>query len=179
MEGETVARTLGEGFRLFLETLTAVGGEAGVTQDQRENIRECLGDNFGLYAFFLSGAFLNGTSVRGCSSVDYFAAIGYDRIPDDSTSLLDRVGDALDKRFPNARVVVRFPAVVVSLGAEDSDIGSEKIITVIPAKLVGRTDGGHRVYEIADGAGGWMRASPDAHMPVSAPCRRTPGPRSR
>ncbi len=153
-----MARTLDEGFRLFLDSLTPVGSESDAARNHRESIKECLDSSFGLYAFFLGGSFQNGTSVRECSDVDYFASIVHDSIPDDSASFLAEVGDALDKRFPNTGVAVSDRAVVVPSGSDGNET-----IRVIPANLIGQTSGGHRIYALADGTGGWMKSSPGAH----------------
>ncbi|MDY7079098.1 MAG: nucleotidyltransferase [Chloroflexota bacterium] len=153
-----MTKTLDEGFRLFLDSLTPGKDELYATEDHRENIKECLNDNFGLYAFFPSGSFLNGTSIRGHSSVDYFASIDNGSIPDDSTSLLATVGHALDEQFPHTGVTVRSTSIVVPSGSDD-----QGAIRVIPAKLAGQTRAGHRVYRVPDGTGGWMKSSPDGH----------------
>ncbi len=157
-KGVMVARMIDEGFRLFLDSLIPGDDESYVAEDCREDIKECLDDNFGLYAFFPGGSFLNGTSIRGYGGVDYFASVDFDSVPDDSVSLLAAVSDALDRRFPNTGVAVRAPAVVVPLGVDGG-----KTIGVIPARLAGQTSDGYRIYAIADGTGGWMKSSPDAH----------------
>jgi hypothetical protein len=163
MERETVAKTLGEGFRQLLDTLVPTGSELGFIEEQREDIKDCLDDRFGLYAFFLSGAFLNDTNLPGYSSLDYFASMDHDDMPDDSSAFLSMVGETLAERFPNAGVAVRSPTVEMSFGADGLDAGGDRILKVIPAKLIGRTEGGYRLYEVADGTGGWVKASPDAH----------------
>jgi hypothetical protein len=101
---------------------------------------------------------LNGKSIRGRSSLDYFASIDDGSIPDDSASLLAEVGRVLGERFPNTGVAVRSTSVVTPSGADGSEA-----IRVVPARLAGQTRDGYRVYEVADGAGGWMRSSPDGH----------------
>ncbi len=153
-----MARMIDEGFQLFLDSLIPGEDESYVAEGYREDIKECLNDNFGLYAFFPGGSFLNGTSIRGCSGVDYFASVDFDSIPDDSASFMANVSDALDRRFPNTGVAVRTPAVVVPLGVEGNEA-----VSIIPARLAGQTSDGYHVYAIADGAGGWMKSSPDAH----------------
>jgi len=152
-----MVRTLDAGFQLLLDRLVVDDRESDATKAHRERIKECLDSAFGLYAFFRGGSFHNGTSVRGYSDLDYFASIEHDKMPDDSTLFLSEVGDALGKRFPNVSLALRAPAIVVPCAA-----ASDAAISVIPAKLVGQTGDDHRIYEIVDGAGGWMKASPDA-----------------
>jgi hypothetical protein len=149
---------LGDGFRLFLDSLAPDRGMPDVPEDCRERIMDCLEDNFGLYAFFLGGSRLSDTHIRGYGGVDYFASIGSDRLPADSDSFLIGVGRALDECFPDRGVVVKAPAIVVPT---DPDGGGT--VRVIPARLAGRIPAGYRVYTVADGFGGWMTSSPDAH----------------
>lgn len=152
-----MVKVLDEAFRLLLDQLTPADGESDAVRHHRERIKEYLDSEFGLYAFFRGGSFHNGTSIRGYSNVDYFASIDHDRIADVSTLFLSEVREALETRFPNVGVAMRAPAIVVPCGAEGNEA-----LSVIPAKLVGQTGDGHRIYEIADGADGWMKASPDA-----------------
>jgi len=63
----------------------------------------------------------------------------------------------LDTRFPNTGVAVDCPAVVVPFGTRRSEVTE-----IVAADHVGESNG-FKVYEIADCAGGWMKASPDAH----------------
>lgn len=157
MKGDRVVRTLDAGFQLLLEMLVPDERDTDALRRHRERVKECLEHDLGLYAFFPGGSFHNGTSVRGYSHRDYFASVDHDRIPDDSTAFLARVRDVLHERFPGTALAARAPAIAVPCAAD-----SAATIHVIPAKLVGQTGDGHRIYEIADGAGGWMKASPDA-----------------
>ncbi|MEE8392062.1 MAG: nucleotidyltransferase [Anaerolineae bacterium] len=119
---------------------------------------DCLDGNFGLYAFFLGGSLLSDTRIRGHGGVDYFASIGDDRLPDDSDAFLIEVGRALDECFPGEGVTVKAPAIIVPIGSNDGGV-----VRIVPAKLAGQTSTGHRLYAVADGMGGWMTSSPDAH----------------
>jgi len=150
-----LAKTLDEGFQLFLDSLLSNDSRPAVSE-HREIIRECLDSEFGVYAFFLAGSFLSDTNIRGYGGVDYFVSIGEDSIPDDSNVLLDQVEQALAACFLG--VVTRAPAVEVPFGA-----GESEVIRVVPARLAGQTGDGHRLYAVADGMGGWMSSSPDAH----------------
>lgn len=153
-----MATTVDGGFRDFLSRLTPLGGESDAAKKHRKSIQDCLESNFGLYRFFRSGSFGNGTSIRGHSDVDYFASIHSDSIPDSSTWFLTKVRNALDSRFSNTGVHVSTPAVVVPFGKD-----GRETTEVVPAKYVGKTDDDHSIYKIADGSGGWMKASPEAH----------------
>jgi hypothetical protein len=157
-EGVTVARTLDDGFRLFLDSLMPEGDGPSVPMDCRDSIIECLDDHFGLYAFFLGGSFLSDTHIRGHSDVDYFASVGDDRLPHDPEAFLSQVGHALDECLPDGSVTVRAPAVIVSVGPDGGGV-----VRVVPTRLAGQTPAGHRIYTVVDGLGGWMTCSPDVH----------------
>jgi hypothetical protein len=89
--------------------------------------------------------------------VDYLACLPTDQLTQVSTSTLVKVRGALGNRFPNTGVAVSCPAVVVPFGTRKSEITE-----IVPADYMGESNG-FKVYEIADCAGGWMKASPDAH----------------
>jgi hypothetical protein len=71
---------------------------------------------------------------------------------------LRKVRDVLDTRFPNTGVHVDTPAIVVPFGTDSSESTE-----VIPADFIKEDEKGNIIYEIADGSGGWMRSSPEAH----------------
>ncbi|MFH1560279.1 MAG: nucleotidyltransferase [Chloroflexota bacterium] len=153
-----MAKTVEEGFRVFLSRLTPLVWESEAAQRHRQSIQACLKSNLGLNEFFRSGSFGNGTSIRGNSDVDYIASIPRDAIPRNSSTFLAKVRNALSRRFLNTRVRVKTPAVVVPFGVNGSETTE-----VIPAYFVSKSQKDYRIYEIANGAGGWMRTSPDAH----------------
>lgn len=150
-------RTIDEGFRDFLPRLTPSGTESEGAKKHRASIEACLSNNYGLKRFVRIGSFGNGTSISGYSDVDYLACLPTDQLTRSSTYSLGKVRDALDTRFPFSGVRVSCPAVVVPLGSTAAERTE-----VVPADDVGE-DNKFRVYEIADCAGGWMKASPDAH----------------
>lgn len=150
-------RTINQGFEDFLVKLKATASESDAAKQHRASIAACLKSNFGLKRFVRIGSFGNGTSVSGYSDVDYLASIPTDQLTQSSTYSLTKVRDALDVRFPATGVRVDCPAVAVPFGkykSEDTE--------VVPADYVEELNG-FKVYEIADGSGGWMRISPDAH----------------
>ncbi len=151
-------RSLDEGFEQFLARLTLRDEDLAVVEELHEEVKECLNARFGLYAFFRGGSSLSRTGVRGFSSVDYFASMDEEHVSGSALQFLDQVEGALAERFPNARVVARAPGILIY------DSRSERNpLNVIPARLVGQTEAGHRIYKVVDGAGGWMASSPDAH----------------
>lgn len=151
-------RTIEEGFEDFLtKKLKQQTSESEAAKRHRASIETCLKNNFGLKRFVRIGSFGNYTSVSRYSDVDYLACLPTDQLTQRSTSSLAKVRNALDFRFPNTGVRVGCPAVVVPFGTRKSEITE-----IVPADYLGE-DNGFKVYEIADCAGGWMKASPDAH----------------
>lgn len=151
-----MVRMLDDAFQLMIDGLTPDNSGVPVSEEYREVIRECLDSTFGLYAFFLGGSLLSDTNIRGQGGVDYFASVVDDHVPDDSDVFLARAEEALRSCFPDA--TAKAPAVVVPSGAGDSPL------RIVPAKLAGETGAGHRLYAVADGVGGWMDSSPQAHQ---------------
>lgn len=150
-------RTVEEGFDDFLTKLKAKAPETEAAKRHRASIEECLVHNFGLKRFVRIGSFGNGTSVSGYSDIDYLASIPTGQLRQSSAYSLTKIRDALDRRFPRTGVHVNTPAVAVPFGTYRSESTE-----VVPADFVGEIMG-YRVYEIADGDGGWMRVSPDSH----------------
>lgn len=150
-------RNIEEGFDYFLVRLKAKAPETEAAKRHRASIEACLINNFGLRRFVRIGSFGNGTSVSGYSDIDYLASIPAVQLTQSSTYSLAKIRDALDARFPRTGVHVSTPAVVVPFGTYRSESTE-----VVPADYVGEANG-YKVYEIADGNGGWMRISPDSH----------------
>lgn len=153
-----MAKTVEEGFRIFHERLTPTGGESEAAKQHRASIEACLKANFGIYRFFRTGSFGNGTSIRSYSDVDYFASIPRKNLTQNSYTTLRKVRDVLDDRFPDTGVTVSTPGVLVPFGTDASESTE-----VVPADFVKKDENGYHIYEIADGAGGWTRSSPDVH----------------
>lgn len=151
-------RTVDQGFRTFLSTLTPTAGESTAAKNHRSSIKSCLESNFGMTNFFRTGSFGNGTSISGYSDVDYFAEIPTCNLKENSTTTLSQVRDALKKRFPTTNVRVSCPAVVVPFGTD-----AKESTEVTPADYIKTTDDEYRVYDIPDCSDGWMRSSPEAH----------------
>lgn len=150
-------RTIDEGFRDFLIKLTPSTTESQAAKNHRASIEACLKNNFGLSRFVRIGSFGNGTSISGYSDVDYLACLPTDQLTEVSTYSLTKVRNALDTRFPNTGVRVSCPAITVPFGATKAETTE-----IVPADFV-RESNSYKIYDIADCAGGWMKASPDAH----------------
>jgi hypothetical protein len=151
-------RTIDEGFRDFLGTLTPSETESEAAKRHRASIKACLDNNYTVYRFLRIGSFGNGTSVSGHSDVDYLAEVAGSNLSPDSNYCLTKLRGVLDARFPNTGVAVRTPAVLVPFGTDGRDATE-----IVLAADTYETNGGHSIYRIADGAGGWMRTAPDVH----------------
>jgi hypothetical protein len=150
-------KTIDEGFREFLANLTPSDVETEKARTHRASIESCLRNNFTLRRFFRTGSFGNGTSIYQYSDVDYFASVPSNELKQDSRASLRQFREVLEGRFPGTNVHVSSPAVRVPFGN-----GANEVHEITPADFVNEAYG-EKIYEIADGAGGWMRSSPDAH----------------
>lgn len=151
-------RTLEDAFAQFHARLKPTASDLKLTRRHRATIRACLESNFELRAYDPCGSFGNGTSIADHSDADYLAQLLASEFSTDSRAALCKVRVALAKRFPHTKVRVNSPAVRVPFGSLPCETTE-----VVPAKLCGRTATGRAIYQIADGAGGWLRTSPHAH----------------
>ena len=151
-------RTVEQGFKDFHDKIRTSAVETSAAKSHRSSIEASLKNNFGLTRFYRIGSFGNWTNISKHSDVDYLACLPIQSLKQSSKYSLDRVKDALDRRFPSTGVKISSPAVVCPFGTykfEDTEI--------VVADYIG-TDKGYKVYEIADGQDGWMKTAPDAHI---------------
>lgn len=150
-------RTILTVFEEFAKLLTPSDTETNAAKTHRDSLHTCLTRNFGITAFFRSGSFGNGTSVRSYSDVDYFAEVPVGIARGGSGALLGTFRDAIAGRFPETGVRIDSPAIRVPFGTDASERTE-----VIPA-ILHTYQHQSRIYQIADGNGGWMLSSPDLH----------------
>lgn len=151
-------RTVEQGFKDFHDKIRTSAAETSAAKSHRSSIEASLKNNFGLDLFYRIGSFGNGTNISGYSDVDYLACLPTKALTQTSTASLTKVKNALHARFPNTSVKIDDPAVVCSFGTDKSEDTE-----IVVADYIG-TDKGYKVYEIADGQGGWMKTAPDAHI---------------
>lgn len=151
-------RSITAGFSDFHARLTPSDGESSAATNHRASIKDCIESSFGLNRFFRSGSFGSGTSISGFSDVDYFASVPRESLKDNSSTTLRQFREALETRFPRTGVYVDSPAIVLPFGTD-----KKETTEVVPADCMRKTDDGFFVYDIADGHGGWMKSSPEAH----------------
>ncbi len=155
-----MARNVDEAFRQFHGTLLPTHEESQAAKSHRASIEACLKKNFGTTRFFPTGSFGNGTSIRGYSDVDYFACVPTENLAENSLTVLQDIREVLTDAFRGTKIDIRPPAVRVCFGTVVCSP-----VEIVPADFIGRDKKGNHTYEIADsnGAGGWIRSSPDAH----------------
>ena len=107
--------------------------------------------------FSVAARLATAPASRRTATTDYIASIPAVNLKSNSASALTEVREALAARFPNTGVATNTPAVKVPFGSLASETTE-----VVPAKLHSVADD-HLIYQIADGSGGWMKTSPNAH----------------
>jgi hypothetical protein len=117
---------------------------------------------FNVRRFLRVGSLWKRTAIRDYSDLDLFVVVSRDDVRwgdgyVTSTTLLGRVRDELRNRFP-ATSGIRRDGQAVSVVFSGGGPG----VDVVPAFFDAPAEGGHPVYLIPDGAGGWLRTCPDA-----------------
>lgn len=150
-------KTIIQGFNGLLTKLTPNLTETEAVKKHRESIKKCLEKNFGMTNFFKTGSNGNGTSIRGYSDTDYFALIPTKNLKENSATSLRLIKEVLHTRFPTTGVYVDSPAVVCPFGTLKA-----QTTEIVPADYIKQLNGSN-VYDIPDGASGWIKAGPTAH----------------
>lgn len=126
------------------------------------SIRLRLGLSFRLKRFMVVGSHSRNTAIRHSSDIDYFAVLsradarrgdGYIS----SSTLLDKIKEDLAARFWQTPVSRDGQATVVDFG------GGDYSVDVVPSIFWEMTQSNWPIYQIPDGDGGWMPASPELH----------------
>ncbi len=153
-----MVKPVDKGFCKFHGTLLPTHKESQAVKSRSASIDKCLKKHFGTKRFFLSGSFGNGTSIQGYSDVDYFVCIPAENLKPHSSTALQEVQKVLSTRFPNTKISLREPVIVIHFGDDPFES-----VEIVPAKLIKRKAEDNPIYEIANGDGGWIPSSPDAH----------------
>ncbi|WP_411097569.1 SMODS domain-containing nucleotidyltransferase [Streptomyces sp. 020-2-3H-GM] len=141
---QTATAWLNDLTRLYTPTAT----EFDAARRHRGSIEARLDAHLGLREMFEIGSLRHGTGVWDHSDADYLASLKGIQ-PDSPWTMLNKVKDALQDRYPATAVVVRRPAVVCRF--------SNGPVEVVPAYA------GPTGYWIADPLGGWMKTYPKDH----------------
>ncbi len=150
-------RTITQGFNIFHSRITTSTHESGKATSHKSSITSRLETHYDLKQLFYSGSANNGTSISQYSDVDFFAWIPTGKLKSNSSASLREIKECLQGRFPNTRIYVDSPAVVLDFGSGDWDTAE-----VIPADYLEQQNG-KNVYDIPDGDGDWMKSSPSTH----------------
>jgi predicted nucleotidyltransferase len=129
-------------------------------EQRYQSIREKLRSVFPSCKVSKMGSLSRGTGIKHKSDLDVLLEVSRDDIRwgpsfKQSTTLLRRVREALQERYPNTEIGVRSPAVV-------AQFGQGRPIEIVP----GVFDSFHestKVIAIPDGHGSWMPTSPQKH----------------
>lgn len=114
----------------------------------RASIETRLDAQLGLHEMFEIGSLRHGTGVWQCSDADYLVSLKGVR-PGSPSTMLNKVKETLQQRFPSTEIVVRRPAVVCRF--------SDGHVEVVPAHA------GTSGYWIADPSDSWMKTFPKDH----------------
>ncbi|MCA0307165.1 MAG: nucleotidyltransferase [Actinobacteria bacterium] len=138
--------------RAWLNSLTSLytptSTQFDAAKSHRASIESRLNALLGLYEMFEIGSLRHGTGVWKYSDADYLVSLRGVR-PSSPWTMLNRVKETLQDRFPGTTIGVRRPAVVCHF--------ADCIVEVVPAYP---SESG---YWIADPADAWMKSHPKSH----------------
>lgn len=138
--------------KAWLEDLTSLytptGYQFDAARSHRASIEARLDAQLGVHELFEIGSLKHGTGVWQYSDADFLVSLKGVR-PDSPWTMLNRVKETLQDRFPSTTIVTRRPAVVCKFS--DADV---EIVPAYPAASG---------YKIADPTGGWMKTHPKDH----------------
>ena len=157
-----MARTLEEGFNKFLEWLEPLTSEHDKSISHKNSVKSCLVKNFKCSNFFETGSFGNGTGIRHYSDTDYFAVCAPEALTKNSAYTLRKVKECLQGTFwKTQNIEVNSPSITIPFGKYASE--NLEITPCFYYKLSETPLGRKKSYAIANGLGGWMLSSPQAH----------------
>jgi hypothetical protein len=151
-----------DSFHTILERINSSELQRERVATHRDTIATRLKSQFSFYKMLTIGSYARGTDIAGESDVDLFAVFTKEEVTwggsvKSSHTVLDNVRSALEGRLPNTQIGRDIHAIVVRFAT-----GVQ--VDVVPAYFAGMTsDKRFPTYGMPDGAGGWMRVSPDAH----------------
>lgn len=159
------SRSVSEGFRTFLSTLTPLSSEVEAAKSHRASVEASLKKTIPTYVMRETGSFHHGTGVRRHSDIDVLVGINYPQPSADTA--LNWVKNALSSSFPGTRVRISRPAVVIEFA------GGAETWEVIPGFI--RSTKPVSVYDIPGPVSGWMQSAPTEHLAYVNECNKKPG----
>ncbi|GAA1723111.1 hypothetical protein GCM10009765_83840 [Fodinicola feengrottensis] len=161
-----MAKTVAQGFDVFLERLTPLASQRSAAAAHRSRVETSLKKTLSVLVMRETGSFHHGTGVRNHSDVDVLVSIGNGK-PGSSDTALTWVKSALSASFPTTTVKVSRPAVVVEFA------GGAETWEVIPGFL--KSSDPSVLYDIPGPAAGWMESAPTAHLDYVNECNKKKG----
>lgn len=152
-----MARSVSEAFNIYLGWITPSSADRSKASSHRASIEAKLESSFGLWRMYESGSWKHGTGVSGFSDVDYFISLKTNKTVYGST-ILNRVKEAMEDRFPFTQISIRRPAVVLNFG------GGYERVELIPAFPDRKLDSGYMRYDIPGVRDEWIQSAPEAHL---------------
>ena len=162
-----MARTVDQGFDIFMSSLTPLPSQQSAASSHRASIEKSLRNALDVSAVWETGSFHHGTGIRGHADIDLLVSLK-DK-PNSSDTALRWVRDALTASFPFTTVRTSRPAVVVEFA------GGAETIEVIPGFLTGRGNSDTLVYDIPAADSGWIDTAPRAHLDYVNECNNRDG----
>jgi hypothetical protein len=152
--------TTADSFQELLRRVAPLPSEVAAAEGHLGTIKARLSEAYSLKKYFTAGSYKRETFIRGKSDVDVLAVVARDDVRwggsyVTSNTVLDNFKKELEGRFWNTTVYRDVQAIVVQF--------TDCQVDVVPAFFAGTTDKGWPLYNIPDGAAGWMETSPELH----------------
>ena len=163
-----MARSVTEGFTVFLDRLVPTEAQRTAAAKHRASVEASIKGGMGVHRFRETGSFHHGTGVRNHCDVDLLVSVNETK-PLSSDTALSWVKSALKASFPYTTVTIRRPAVVVDFA------GGDERWEVIPGFLKSRGKDDPYVYDIPGAATGWLESAPVEHLDYVNDINRTAG----
>jgi hypothetical protein len=151
---------IAESFKLLLSRIEPTTAQVTAAEQHLATIKARLETVFTLKKYFAAGSYSRGTFIKSASDIDVFAMVKRDDVRwggsyVSSNTVLDNFKKELEGRFWNTTVYRDVQAIVVQF--------TDSQVDVVPAFFAGMTEHNWPLYSIPDGAGGWMKTSPELH----------------
>lgn len=152
----------GELFRELVRELPLDENRKMLIDDHADTIKRRLESSFLIKKFIMIGSHSRGSANAEFSDVDYLAVLPRDEArwgtgTKSSTTFLNNVKLDLRERFKSSEIGKDGQAIVIQFSR------GEPPIDIVPAIFEGINQFQRPSYLIADGRGGWIETSPEAH----------------
>lgn len=150
-------------FNKLIRSIAPIPIEVMRAKRQYGGIRSRLFKSFKTVRIISIGSHAKGTAIKTFSDLDILFVIRKSDLAwggglISSDTLLDKIRDELQERYPLTETRRDKQAVVVQFG------GGDHAVDVVPAIFHSPFRIGHPIYLIPDGAGDWLPTAPDAQL---------------